>query len=75
MTVCASRPPHDVIYLDAIGGPAAGERAIPFAMRGITRQAPDPGDQVKLIQGTLTAIYVWSPVDDAYVCRHIEDHA
>ena len=72
--MCAARPPHDIIYLDAIGGPAAGERAIPFAMRGGERDTPDAGDQVKLVQGALTAIYVWSVVDDAYVCRYIEDH-
>ena len=75
MTVCHQRPATDVIYLDAIGGPAHGARTIPFALRGGERQTPDSGDQLKVHSGSTLAIYVWSIVDQAYVCRYIEDHA
>jgi hypothetical protein len=74
VTVCSQRPATDVIYLDAIGGPAHGAKTIPFALKGGPKTTPDSGDQLDMLAGTTRAIYTWSDFENAYICRYIEDH-
>lgn len=74
MTVVERGHPHpDVVWLDCIGGPAHGHAMFPYGVRDVTREKPGRGEQVQVLSGSTRAVYVWSEVDNAFVCRFEEE--